>query len=407
MFNRNIYIDQLQEEQQNKIIRVLVGVRRSGKTILLEQYRAFLRRQEIKNGQIQVINFNRLTDPHLLDPAFLYQRIKKKLIKGKQNYFFLDELEAIGDFLPLVSKLHVIDNLTIFITGSTAATLAALAPIKDRCRIIPVLPLTFSEYLECHHEQPSFQRLYQYLNQGGFPFSQGLYSQASQRNYTEEVFNTIIMTALMKQAGKCQPAIVTQLAGLLIRQLGNPLNVSQAVAGLATAQTKASNKTVANYLQFLQNTFLFLPCCEFDLAVNKVKPTNTRYYPVDLTIKSFLANQRNVPSKANLETIIFLELVSRGYQVFTTHFKGQAVTFMGVKGHRRHYIQFEYSLNDQEKYQETIHRLQKLPAGGNRTLIFAKEPSFIRQAAPAVQQISLLDWLVPAEKKRAGKQLTR
>lgn len=400
MFIRNCYIDQLKKIQKNNFIGVLVGVKRSGKTILLEQYRTLLRRLGVSNRQIQVINFNRITDRHLLNSSSLYQQISKKLIEEKQNYLFLDELEAIGDFLPLLRKLQAIANLTIFITGSTTATLAALTPMKARCCIIPILPLTFSEYLEYHHEQPSLHCLYQYLNQGGFPFSQDLSNLDSQHNYTEEVFNTITMAALMKQANRCQPAVVTQLAALLIRQIGNPLNISQAVTGLAAAQTKISNKTLANYLQFLQNTFLFFPCHEFDLQINKVKPTNIRYYPVDLTIKSFLTNRRNVLSKANLENVIFLELVSRGYQVFTSRFKGQTITFMGIKNYRRHYIQFEYSLNDQEKYQAAIRHLQKLPADGTRTLIFVKKPSFIFQPIPAIQQVSILEWLVPPTKKQ-------
>lgn len=395
MFIRNYYIDQFQELQKSNLIGVLVGVRRSGKTILLEQYRALLRRLEISSEQIQIINFNRLAEPALFNPSFLYQQIKKRLIKEKQNYLFLDELEAIGDFVPLINKLWSIGNLTIFITGSTAATLTTLAPIKEKCRIFHILPLTFSEYLDYHHKDPSLQHLYQYLNQGGFPFSQDLHSPDSQHNYTEEIFNTIIMTALMKEASRCQPAIITQLAAFLTHQLGKPLNISQAVTGLSAAQTKISNKTLANYLQFLQNTFLFLPCYDFDPQIGKIKPTNIRYYPVDLTIKSLLTNRRNVLSKLNLETVIFLELVSRGYQVFTSHFKGQAITFMGVKNHRRHYIQFEYSLNDQGKYQSTIQQLKKMPADGTRTLIFVKKPSVAFHITPTIQQISILDWLVP------------
>lgn len=393
MFTRNKYLDQLLDDTQHVKIKVLLGIRRSGKSALLEQCRTTLRRQGIDRKQIQLIDFNWLQDRRLLRTDFLVAAIKKKLIPDTANFLFLDELEVIPHFAPLLKQLLTIENLQIVITGSTKQTLRELQPLKDQCQIIPVLPLTYHEYLQWHGQKADSQSLYQYLNVGGFPFAQNIRNNDSSMNYIEEVISTTIMSAFIRQGTMCKPSLATQLATLLVNNIGKPLNISQAVTALKQVGIKASNKTVATYLQLLEDTFLLLPCYEFNLKTGKPKSTNVRYFAADSSIKNTLMHQRSAISKANLLAVIFRRLFARGYQVYTAQWKGEAPCFVAIKNGQRHYYCYAYALPSQEDYQELVVSLKLMPGTGERTLLVAKKPQFLLQKDNSVENDLLLDWL--------------
>lgn len=150
-----------------------------------------------------------------------------------------------------------------------------------------------------------------------------------------------------------------------------------------------SSKTLASYLSFLQNTFLFYPCYELDLARNKIKPTNVKYYPVDPSLRNYLTNQKGALSQANLEALLFIELVRRGYLVHTN----KRFTFVADRNRQRSYIQFRYSLRNQRDYDQAAATLRNLPADANKHLIVMQTGDMV-VADPAVPIVRLTDWLV-------------
>lgn len=396
MFIRSNYLDQLLNHDPQQPLKILVGVRRSGKSTLLEQVRASLRRQGVTNDQLHTLRFNRYTDPALRQPKSLLAAIKKELTTGKPNYLFLDELEFLTDCSEILVSLAQLPKLTVFITGSSTNSLTMTAPIRDQCQVIPIFPLTFSEYLAAHHWQPSAQHLHHYLNTGGFPLAQQLRGTTAQQNYIEDLLNTTIMEALTRQNTRCNPAFPIELATVLAKRDGQATNVSQAVAALADHNLIVSNKTLSTYLKLLQDVFLFLPCYEYNTTTGKVKTTNVRYYPIDPAVTTYLSGHRKVASQLNFEALIFSELCARGYYVYTSTVKVQAVNFLAVKGHHRHYIQFTYSLTSQKDYQQAVKPLLALPHDADRTLIIAKKPQALIDYDPQIPLTSLLDWLTDA-----------
>lgn len=395
MFTRQRYIDQLLEPSEK--MKVRVGVRRSGKSALLENLWTALRRQGVASEQIQLIDFNWLKDRRLLRPDFLLAAIQKKLVDGKENYLFLDELEIVTDFLPLLKRLMTIPRLHMVITGSTTKTLQTLEPIRSDCQIIQVLPLSYPEYLSWHQLRADHQSLLAYLNDGGFPFAQSIHEADSRQNYIQEVVNTTMMAAFVRQDAMCKPSLTTHLARLLVQHVGQPLNVSQIVSQMSKAGTKASNKTVSTYLRLLGDTFLFLPCYEYNPLTSQKKSTTVRYFPIDPSIKNTLTRHHSAISAENLIALAFLRLYSQGRQVASVHFKGQTITFVANNGEESHYFQFAYSLTDQDQYQQVIAPLLALPTKVKKTLLVAKKPQWLLREDSRVEHRGFLEWLSSVE----------
>ena len=389
MFIRSFQLDQFEKYADKSRIKVITGVRRSGKSILLRQVKSTLRRRGVNKEQLHFVSFSQLHRQLLIDWPSLAAMIKKKLVAKKENYLFLDELDQLDDAVPLLQELLNQGNVNLFVTTATRSLIDRLAPLKKQLAIISVLPLSFAEFCQYQGHPANRQGLYQYLNTGGFPFAQDVHDQHSMANYLDEVFNTILVGGFTKHGTLCNPFLTKQLAIFLASRLGETVNASKAVSGLQAMGVPVSSKTLASYLSFLQNTFLFYPCYELDLARNKIKPTNVKYYPVDPSLRNYLTNQKGALSQANLEALLFIELVRRGYLVHTN----KRFTFVADRNRQRSYIQFRYSLRSQRDYDQAAATLRNLPTNANKHLIVMQTGDMV-VADPAVPIVRLTDWLV-------------
>lgn len=389
MFTRSYQLDQFAKCADKSRIKIIAGVRRSGKSILLRQVKDSLRRNGVDKGQLHVVRFKQLHRQLLIDGPSLAATIKEKLVVGRENYLFLDELDQLDQVVPFLQTLLSWGNVNLFVTTASRSLLDRLAPLAKRLVVIPVLPLGFAEFCQYQGQPADRQALYQYLNTGGFPFAQGIRDPHALGNYLDEVFNTILVGGFTKHGTLCNPFLTKQLAIYLATQLGTAVNASKAVSGLQTIGVPASSKTLATYLTFLQDTFLFYPCYELDLARNRTKPTNVRYYPVDPSLRNYLTNQKGALSQANLEALLFIELVRRGYLVHSS----KRFTFVADRGQQRVYIQFRYSLRNQQDYDRLAATFRTLPADVSKQLIVMQVGDMV-VADPAVPLTRLTDWLL-------------
>lgn len=397
MFTRYKYLDQLLISNDLTKIKVLVGPNNCGKATILEQLRTVLRRNGTTTNQIHLLRSKQSVYSPFSDSTTSFSAIKAKLIHEKMNYLFMDELDIGDSCLSDLSQLLKLPNIDIYLTTASAKTILTLTPLKGHCRFIPVTPLSFNEYVNYHHWNPTTQRLYQYLNEGGFPFSQEIHNINSRLKYLRGVINTIIINNLGQHNCLCQPALTFQLAQVLIANLGHPVNTSQLVTQLQARGIKTSNKTVSSYLKVLQEMLLFIPCYEYDLATHQKKSTNVKYYPIDPSLRPLLTSQANQLSGINLEMLIFLELYSWGYQINSGRYGHGLTTFIASKGQIKFYLQFVYSLANQAAYQRIVTKFNQHHEQFSCLLIIAKKPSFLLQADPQLPIITITDWLMQSK----------
>lgn len=390
MFVRSRQLDQLKKTISDSRIKVIYGVQRAGKTTLLGQFRSYLRRQGVANQRIIYHNCNRPTT-HRANAQTILTQIKKELTAGRQYYVFLDELECLPNYYQLVNRLIAIPIVDLYVTSSENG----IKSLADHfpCHLIYLGPLRFSEFIAYHHREASLTSLYHYLNAGGFPFAQGIRDHSSAQNYFEEVLNTIIFSGFTRQDSLCNPRLAIQLATFLTNQPGQLINISQAVTTLQQAQIKVSNKTLSSYLGFLQRCFLFTACPELNLRTGKAKTTNVQYFPIDSCFNWLLTNRHGALSATNLTTVVFNELLLRGFTVYTNRTARHPVTFIAIRDGRRHYFQFEFSLLTPAAFERASSGLIHAPAHCPRTLITAK-PYQGSSSQSAFQTVSLVDWLM-------------
>lgn len=388
MFTRSIQPDQFKSFNNNEVIKVIIGVRRAGKTILLNQLKDTLRRHGVNNNQLHFIRFPRLRQELLVDPESLLTMITGQIITNQENYLFLDGIDLAKDACLLLQKLSKHTNINLFITSSSRSFLSELSQFHTKLMVVSLLPLSFVEFCYEHHLSANRQSLYQYLNTGGFPFAQTLHDQIGQEDYLDEVFNTILVGGLTKQGNLCNPFLTKQLAIFLAQQMGNPINASKAVAGLRQMGISTSSKTITTYLHFLLDTFLFYPCYELDPVTRQPKPTNVKYYPIDPSIRNYLTSQKGALSQANLEALLFIELVRRGY----TPYYSKRFTFVAERNQQQYYIKFYYSFRNQQDYDKAIANFRTIPANCRRLLIVMQNSDLLAQD-PKVPIIKFTDWL--------------
>lgn len=394
MFIRDKYLDQLINSMNKPTVKVLVGVRRSGKTTILEQFRTTLRREEVAANQIQVLNFEYLQDNELRDPKYLLQFLVDRLCKHEMNYLFLDEICTVPDFPKVVRALNSLPNTDIYISSSNKSildsdNLKVMAPTT----VIPIFPCDYHEYIKRNQLQADSQTLYQYLNAGGFPYVYEIHGTENLTNYVNGVINTIIVADFTQQATLCNPGLTKQLARHLAHHAGTAQNISQIVTGLKRHQITSSNKTVDFYLRFLQDSLLFYPCKEYDFTRHKIKSTNVKYYPVDPSIRLALTFKKNVLSQRILENIVFIDLLSQGYQVYSGHTKDEAITFVAVKDGIFNCLQIAYSLTNDADFRKAVAGLRKIPNKYNKTLITVKPALNYAESDPQIKVVDLYSWL--------------
>lgn len=392
MFARSFQLDQLRKSKCDSTIKIIFGIRRSGKSTLINQYQAWLKQDGISCRQIKTIDFEQDLNFFALNITTIVNKIKKSLIKEQVNYLFLDELESLPNYQQLVRQLVKLTNVDLYITGSDhqICKLAQQFPSQ----LIAVRPFRFHEFIDFHHQPADFTSLYHYLNRGGFPFVQNIRDDASVRNYSEDVLNTIILKGLMQHPGLVNPNLLKHLITFLAHHPGVPINVSQAVAALQERNIQVSNKTLASYLAFVQEGFLFTACPELNLTTGTVKKTNVQYFPVDPGFRCLLTNHQGALSATNLTMLVYNELTARGFQVYSGQKGRHPVTFIATRGTKRLFFQFNFSFLNQAAYDRAINGLRHLPATAERTLIIAKPGDHAWGKDEEFAAIPLLDWLV-------------
>lgn len=391
MFARSYQLDQLRNSQCDSTIKIIFGIRRSGKSTLINQYQSWLKQDGILCHQIKTIDFEHdLAFASLTIPAMV-SKIKKELVKEKTNFLFLDELECLPNYQQLVRRLTNIPNIDLYVTGSDHQ-ICKLAE-QFSCRLIAVRPFRFHEFIDFHHQAADFTALYHYLNRGGFPFAQSIRDDSSVRNYSEDVLNTIILKSLMQHPGLVNPNLLKHLITFLAHHSGVPINVSQAVTALQERNIQVSNKTLASYLAFVQEGFLFTACPELNLATERVKKTNVQYYPVDPILRCLLTNHQGALSAANLTMLVFNELTARGFHVYSGQKGRHPVTFIATRDSKKYFFQFNFSFLNQAAYDKAVSGLHHLPASAHRTLIIAKPSDHDWGRDEDFTTVPLLNWL--------------
>ena len=337
--NRKGYIEKLTAYKDKDLIKVVSGLRRSGKSTLLELYRNQLLKQDVGKRQIQFYNFELPENYFNKTWNDIYFEIKKKLQTDKPNYIFLDEVQNIPFFEKLVDGLFATENTDVYITGSNAFLLSSeLATLlSGRYIEISILPFSFKEYLIARNIDTSNKYLnyealfFDYVNETSLPkgieLREGGFDKIHE--YLEAIYTTIIEKDIAQRHQINDKRAFGNIVKFVASNLGSALSPSNISKTLKQDGQNIHHATVEKYLEYLVASFIFYKVNRFDLKGNKQLATQEKYYLVDAGLLNLLAGKERTTDRGHkLENVVYLELLRRGNKIWTGTSRNSEVDFV-------------------------------------------------------------------------------
>ncbi|MDO5150357.1 MAG: ATP-binding protein [Oscillospiraceae bacterium] len=372
MVNRDEYLEKLKQWRNEKIIKVVTGIRRCGKSTLLEQYRNHLLETNVNENQIIAINFEDMAYDDLLDYKKLYAYLCERLSSDKMTYIFLDEIQKVECFEKVVDSLYIKDNTDIYITGSNAFMLSGeLATLlSGRYIEIKMLPLSFKEYAKLQQTTRSNDELFtEYMADGGFPYIATMDRNKEKIDtYLEGIYNTIIIKDIEERQVRkgtekrkvTDLSLLKNISRFLSGSVGNLISIKSVSDYIVSTGRKVSPNTVADYIDVLTEAFIFYPVERFDIQGKQLLQQNQKYYIADTGLRRYMLPKKSYDIGFTLENIIYLELCRRGYKVYVGKNGVKEVDFVVKKNDVIEYFQVTASMIDENTFNREITPLNNI-----------------------------------------------
>ena len=355
LIERKQYLNKLMNVVGTPDIKVITGVRRSGKSKLLEAFREKIE-SDNPNCNIIQVNFNLPEYDNLLTYRALYNYVNEHYIEGKANYVFIDEVQMCQDFEKAVNGLHASEKYDVYITGSNAFLLSSdLATLfTGRTFEIKVYPFSFSEYMEYFGLKDSYEALDKYILEGGMAGSYLYKDPEAKYDYVADVFDTLIVRDIRKKYRIRNTQLMDRIVDFLMDNISNLSSARNIANTLGTMQEKIHHVTVGSYIQYLCNAFAFYKIRRYDIKGKKYLASNDKYYLSDHTFRYAKLGTKNMDYGRVLENIVAIELLRRGYEVYVGILYKKEIDFVAIKRSEKIYIQVSDNSSDEKTFKREV-----------------------------------------------------
>ena len=358
MLIRERYLSKIRGFYDSNLVKILVGIRRCGKSVILSQIINELKRDaHISQDHIIFINFEYIEYEDLLDYKKLYDYIKSKITDDKMFYIFLDEIQNVDSFEKAINSLRAFyENVSIFITGSNSRLLSdeLSTVLSGRYVSFDIYPLSYSEYIgltgKNGHDISSF---WDYAKWGGLPNRCQFNNEIELKNYLHSVYDSIIVRDVIKRLNLEDTTLFDMILQYMIEITGREFSADNIIKYLKSNKRSVSNETIYTYINALCKAFILKKVYRYDISGKSVLKTLNKYYATDLGIAQIKNSDPNFKNYVILENIVCNELLYRDYEVYIGKTKNGEIDFIARKDDRPIYIQVAYELYDHE---DTINR---------------------------------------------------
>ncbi len=352
MIKRDYYLKKIIPFIDTDLVKVLTGIRRSGKSVMMLLIKDELIKRGVLTEQIISINFEDFDYIKLRDPFILNEWIKTKArgIKGK-IYLFLDEIQEVSNWEQVINSFRVSLNIDIYITGSNAKLLSGdmATYLAGRYVQFDIYPFSYHEYLLARGVSESATEFQQYIQLGGMPFLINLsYQKDASRQYLLDVYNSVLLKDIIKRNKIRDADLLERILMFSFSNIGNPSSASSIAKFLKSENRKQSNDTILNHLKACTSAYILNKIPRMDLQGKKLLTVNEKYYVADLGLRDALLGNKAKDIGQILENIVCLELIRRGYKVTVGKIGKLEINFVAEKNGQRMYIQVSYLLADEK-----------------------------------------------------------
>lgn len=363
MIKRELYLKKLRGYKDKKLIKVITGIRRCGKSTMMEQFADELRSIGIVSKRIHFINFEDMNNSHLRDAKTLHTHLIQSLDED-MNYIFLDEIQQVDEFERVLDSLYIRKNVDLYVTGSNATMLSGeLATLlSGRYVEIFMLPLSLKEYGEGIGSYSTRQTLYnEYITQSSFPYVLDLREDAHLvRGYLDGVYNTVVLKDVIARNKIADVMMLDSVIKFLFDTIGSPISIKKISDTMTSYGRKITSHTVESYIQGLIDSFLIYPVNRYDLKGKMHLKTHGKYYVADVSLRQLLLGNKRSDQGHILENVVYLELLRRGYKVSIGKIKDMEIDFVVDTGEEINYIQVAATVRSSETYEREIRALKAI-----------------------------------------------
>ncbi len=347
------YLDKLKKLNNTPDIKVITGIRRSGKSVLMQDYIEYILTNE-PDANVIMINLQDLEYDNLLDYHALHEYVLSKYIKNVHNLVFIDEVQLCNKFELAINSLHSKAIFDIYITGSNAFLLSSdLATLfTGRVMQIKVYPFSFSEYMDYNGNLENVDAAFEaYSIYGGMPGSYVYGEKEQKQDYVKEVYRTIIIRDLVDKYKIRNETEFKNMAEFMMDNIGNLLSPNNVCNCLNNSKSSVTRKTVSRYIEYLCNAFLFYEAKRYDLKGKKYLENNCKYYLSDTSFRFAINGTKNMNYGHVYENIVYLELLRRGYEVYVGKLYKKEIDFVAKKGDEVIYIQVSDYIGEEKTFE--------------------------------------------------------
>ena len=392
---RREYMERLRGWRDKQIIKVITGVRRCGKSFLLDMHQEWLRAHGVRPECIVFVNLEDMDNKPLRDPVALHSYIKARLKPGEMTYVFVDEVQLCKDFPEVIDSIYLRPNVDLYITGSNANLLSheIATMLSGRYVEIKMLPLSFREFVEMRggNEIP---RLYtEYVGGSSFPYAGTLLDSPRELgDYLEGIYSTILLKDIVQRRKIPDPLMLDSVAKFVFDSIGSELSTRRIADTLTSNGRKSDSRTIERYLDALLESFLIYKVDRYDVKGKQLLKTQEKYYVVDPGLRRHLLSGRSQDVGHVLENVVFLELHRRGYKVHIGRVGSQEIDFVAENPNGTEYYQVAATVRDTDTLRRELAPLQKIRDHYPKFLLTLDEdPS---DDFDGIRKLNALDWLL-------------
>ena len=393
---RTALIEKIKAFREKKLIKVITGVRRSGKSVLLRQFIDCLKQDDVRENQIVYISFEELENEYLKDYKVLHEHIKERLNPNGWTYIFLDEIQEVDEFQKTINSLLTKDKIDIYVTGSNSKLLSSeLATLlTGRCIPIHVLPLSFKECASIHSNNLNPEKIFnKYMKQGGFPQTLELSTQKDVYDYLDSVYSTIIRKDILTREKSVDIGVLESITKFLAHNIGSLVSSTNIANALTSNKRKTSYNTVEKYIGLLKDCYIIYEVGRYDIKGKEYLKQNAKYYVVDTGLRNMLLANKETDLGHLLENIVYFELLRREYKVSIGQYGTKEIDFVATKDKKTEYYQVCASVTDKDTLARELEPLNNIKDHYPKYLITLDEYT-AGNVYNGIQVINAIDFLL-------------
>ncbi len=401
--NRENYLSILKNFKDQQIIKVITGIRRCGKSTLLEMFGDYLKENGVDEKQIISINFENADYEELQDRKKLYEYIKARLVIGKKTYVFLDEIQNVPEFEKTVDSLFINKDIDLYITGSNAYLLSSeLATLLTGRHIeIKMLPLSFKEYMLAFEDKTDISRKFRdYLRYSSFPQAVELYkiNPENINMFLDGIYNTVLFKDVMQRKGITDKNVLERVTKYLYDNIGNRTSMKSISDNIEGIEKNSSYNTILNYVDSLIDSYLVFKANRYDIKRKEFLKTQEKYYAVDIGLRYYMLGQGSGRDMGHiLENVVYLELLRRGYEVYIGKYDDLEVDFVAKKPENTIYYQVALTTRGEGEEDNKILNRELTPLkkiNDNYPKYILTLDDDLDADFDGIKKINVLDWLL-------------